>query len=505
MLTLLAPPAWAQYSRTAPGNPGAAGKGGLQIASTLSIEETYTDNVGLARQGAERSDWITRLRPAISVNHTAARMRLSGAFAAEARHSLQTGNVSINPQLNASGNAELIPHLLFLDASALISQQNISLLAAQSDSNVNNTGNRATTKSFFVSPYLRHAFSNIAQGEARLRYSTVSSDASSSSLANSQSTGMGLRLASGPSFKLYTWSVAYDSDTIDFSGAQDITTQKISATGTRLLTPQVRFISTVGYDKNDYVTAGPSPSGMFWSSGVEWTPTPRTRLSATTGKRFFGTTRALDFSHRTRLTVWGASYGEDVTSARQQILVPTNVETAGFLDTLFLSAFPDPAIRQQAVQAFIAQTGLPPTLAVPVNFFTNQYFLQKRLQASFGILGVRHNVLASVFRSTRTPQDISPSGDFAATSSVEQTGANVNWNWRWSPQTASNVNVGYTRSEFSGIGRQDNLTFIRVGLSRQFESRLFGTLSYRRAQNDSDQSASGYTENALTATLSMSF
>ena len=166
-------------------------------------------------------------------------------------------------------------------------------------------------------------------------------------------------------------------------------------------------------------------------------------------------------------------------------------------------------IRQQAVRDFISLNGLPPSLIVPVNFFTNQIFLQKSLQASVGYQGIRHNVLANIFRSTRTPQDISAaspaSGDFAATSAVQQTGASVNWNWRISPYTASNLGVGYTRSEFSGIAREDSLKFIRFTLTHQFQPKLSGALNARRLQNDSSQGAGGYTENALSAALNLRF
>lgn len=479
------------------------------IVPTLIAEETYTDNVRLAPAGSERGDFVTRLRPGVSIIGSGPRLRLSAAFAAEALYSVRTGNTAINPQLNAGGNAELVQQLLFVDASASISQQNISLLGPQADSNVNDTGNRTTVKSFLVSPYLRHAFGTVAEGEARLRYSTVSSDAASSSLSNSQATGLGLRLASGPSFKLYTWNIAYNTDTIYYTDSQDVTTQRISATGTRLITPQVTVVSTVGYEESDYLTLGPAPKGTFWNAGLDWTPTPRTRVAATTGKRYFGKTYTFDFSHRTRLTVWSANYSEDVTTAREQVLVPTTVDTAGFLDTLFLSRFPDPALRQQAVRDFIARNGLPPSLTVPLNFFTNQIFLDKRWQASVGILGVRNTVFANVFRSTRTPEDISAaspaSGDFAATSGVEQTGASVNWNWRLSPRTASNVDVGYTRSDFSGIGREDSLKFIRFTLTHQFQPKLSGSLNYHRLQNDSSQSGAGYTENAVSAALNMRF
>ena len=511
LLILLAPPVWAQYGRAGPGIVGSGGaRGGWQIVPSLLVDGTFTDNVSLAAAGLERSDFVTRLSPGISIVGSGARLRLSARFFAEARYEGRTGELTMNPQLSANGNAELIQQLLFLDASASILQQNISLLGPQADSNINDTGNRTDLRSFFVSPYLRRAFGSTAEGEARLRYSKVSSDVSSAILSNSDSTGITLRLTNGPSFKLYTWNIVYRKDTINYTERQDTTSERVSATGTRLITPLLRIISTVGYEKNDYQSIGDEPTnGMFWSAGVEWTPTPRTKLTATTGRRFFGTTHFLDFSHRTRLTVWRASYSEDITTTREEFLIPTNVDTAGFLDTLFLSSFPDPAARQLEVQNFISQNGLPASLTVPLNFLTNQIFLEKRFLVSFGILGIRHSVLANVFRNSRTPQDASvplaAAGDFATTSRTEQTGGSVNWNWRWSQYTSANANVSYSLNEFSDLGREDHVTIFRVSLNRQFQPRLSGRLSYRWYKSDSDQNFSTATENAITASIRLRF
>lgn len=478
------------------------------IVPTLFVEETYTDNVGLAPSGLKRSDWVTEVTPGVSVSATGARLRFNATYAAQGLYRAREESRELNHQLNASGNAELVRQLLFLDTRAAVAQQNISLLGPQAVSNVNTTGNRTTVRTFLVSPYLRHDFGPVAQGEARLTYSTVNTDATTS-LSNSQANRIDMRLASGPAYKLTTWNLAYSRDHIDSTGPQDTTTEKITAGARRLITPTVGLLANVGYENNDFLTVGPAPKGVSWSAGLEWTPTPRTHLAATTGRRFFGATRSLDFSHRTRLTVWSVNYSEDITTTRSQLLVPVTVDTAGFLDTLFLSGIPDPAARQRAVQAFIAQTGLPPSLIVPLDFFTSQNFLVKRWAGSVGIQGVRNTVLANVFTETRVSEAtglaLAGAGDFASSANVKQTGASLLWNWRFAARAASNLSVGYTRNEFPGIGREDNLKFIRLSLTRQFQPRLSGSLNYRRLQNDSDQSGAGHTENAVSAALNMSF
>jgi uncharacterized protein (PEP-CTERM system associated) len=526
VLTVLAPSAWAQYTEppglggaqtgreNLPAPSGDARRSGIssgsgrtwEIVPTLAVEETYTDNVRLSPPGSERGDWVTQLTPGVSVKGNGARMRFNANYAAQVLYRAQEGSKDIYHYLSAKGDAELVQQLLFIDGNANVSQQNISLLGPQAESNVNVTGNRTSVRTFRVSPYLRHNFGQDAQGEARFTYSTVDSSAVTSA-TDSASNRVDMRVVSGPAFKLLTWNVAYSKEHIDYTQTRDIDIETISAGARRLITPTIGLLANIGYEDNNYITTGPEPKGAFWSVGPEWTPTLRTRLAATTGRRYFGSTKSLDFKHRTRLTTWGLDYSEDVTTQREQLLVPTNVGTADFLDTLFLSQFPDPAVRRQAVQAFIAQTGLPPGLIVPLNFFTTTPFLVKQWRASFGIQGVRNTLLANVFTSTReaTAPGLPGEGDFAASQNTKQTGGSLTWSLRITPYTSSNVSVGYTRNDLIELSREDNVKFIRLVLTQQFQPRLSGSLSFRRLENNSNQGGAAYTENAVSAALNMRF
>ena len=508
LFVLVTLPVSAQYGPTVPGTPGGGGRS-WAIVPTLSVEETYTDNLRLSPSGSERSDWVTELRPGVSVSGRGARLRFNAAYSAGAVYRAQEGSNDLFHNLNATGDAELVRKLLFVDTRASVSQSNVSLLGPQADSNVSNTGNRTTVRTFLLSPYLRHDFGNVAQGEARLTYSTVNSGSAGSS-TNSDSNRIDARLFSGPAYKLFTWNLAYSKEHVDYTqNPQGSDTETVSAYGRRLITPNLGLQATVGYEDNSYGISlpGMSSKGAFWSVGPEWTPTPRTRLSATTGRHYYGPSHSLDFSHRTRLTTWSVSYKEEVTTTRGQFLVPSTVDTAGYLDTLFLASIPDPIARQTAVQNFINQTGLPASMLVPLNFFSTTAFLMKSWRASFGIQGVRNTVLANVFVVNREAAAANQfgAGDFGQTSSTRQTGTSLLWSSRITEQTTSNSSIGYTLTEVPGLAREDKQTYIRLGLTKQFQPKLTGTLSYRRLHNESNQAASGYTENAVSALLNMRF
>lgn len=486
----------------------AGGKPGWEVLPTLGVEETYTDNVRLGPAGSARSDWVTEVRPGLGVSHNGARARFQARYAADLVYRAQEGSTDVFHYLDATGNAELARQLLFIDGRASVTQQNISLLGPQAQSNVSNTANRATIRTLLVSPYLRHNFGYQAQGEARFTYSTVGVNGTGSTFANSEANRIDLRLTSGPAYKLLTWNLAYNKEHVDYTQInQSIDAEMISGSARRLVTPTLGLRATAGYEDNKYLTFGQAPKGAFWSVGPEWTPSPRTRVAATAGRRYFGPTHSLDFSHRTRLTTWSAQYSEDITTARGQALIPTTGDTATALDALFLSRIPDPVARQAAVASFISQTGLPPSLNVPLNFLTTTPFLVKRWVASFGIIGARNTVLANVFKETR--EALSPSqlgaGDFGASSNTKQTGTSLLWTLRITPRTSSNATVGYARNELPGAARQDDLTFIRLGLIRQLQPKVSGSLNFRRLQNASSQPAFDYKENALSVALNIRF
>jgi uncharacterized protein (PEP-CTERM system associated) len=271
----------------------------------------------------------------------------------------------------------------------------------------------------------------------------------------------------------------------------------------RLITPTVGLLAQGGYE---YYKSGliPPTEGSSWSAGLDWAPSPRTRLIATAGQRFFGNTYFLDFRHRSSLTTWSAGYSQDVTTTRSEFFIPAITSTAGYLDALFSSRFPDPVARQKAVEEFIARTGLPPSLDAPINIFTTQLFLVKTWNASAGFLGVRNVLIANVFGSTREGL----AGDLilpTAPNTGIQTGTSFLWNWRITAQNAWNLAAAYRRNESPNTGEIAYLTNATMSLTRQFQPRLSGSLGYRFQRNDSSFSSSDYTENAGFATIRWGF
>ena len=317
-----------------------------------------------------------------------------------------------------------------------------------------------------------------------------------------------LRMQSGPAYRLLRWDLDYYRDNIDYDTQNDIMSEAITGSARRLVTPTVGLLAELGYEEYDTDIPGTEFNGSNWKAGIEWTPSPRTRVAGSAGERFYGNTYDFDFSTRTRRTTFRVGYRESITTARNQLLIPATASTAAYLDTLFLAQYPDAVARQVAVEEFIARTGLPANLNSPINFFTTQLFLLKRWEVSAGILGARNVVLANVFKDSREglieDSALPGSGDFARSNSVDQTGVSFEWNLQLTAQDSWNLRGSYTRNAFPFTGQVDYLTLVQAGLSHQFQPRLSGSLTLSRQLYDSNQRAD-FTEHVIFAGLSARF
>jgi uncharacterized protein (PEP-CTERM system associated) len=98
--------------------------------------------------------------------------------------------------------------------------------------------------------------------------------------------------------------------------------------------------------------------------------------------------------------------------------------------------------------------------------------------------------------------------DLGLLNHTRQSGTNALWSYRLSEMTRANANFGYTRFSFVGSGRVDDYWLITLGLSRRFpqiQPNLNGMLQVRHQERSSNQPGPGYQENAVIASLNMTF
>jgi uncharacterized protein (PEP-CTERM system associated) len=498
----------AQYAAGVATAPPVGGPSGIRVRSSLTVSEVFSDNVSLAASGSERSEWTTRIRPSVTITEQGPRLRFNATYSPELLYRANQGTTDISHFLDANGNAELVHRLLYLDVKAGVSQQNVSLLATQSDSNLNTTSNRTSVKSYGISPYLRHNFGADASSELRYTHDAVHYGANSNGASASTSDRIDAKLSSGASFQLFTWGLVYSKSHVEYSQTgQKVDAESYSATGGRLVYPNLRLTGNVGFEDSGYpTTSGQANKGPFWNVGPTWTPSPRTTVSASLGRRYYGASKTFNFEHRSRMTLSQVNYSESVTTTRSTVTGSNSLGLdANAIDLFVRAQFPnDP----NGVEANNLRDSLSRSIQ-PVNFLTDALFLDKRWQATFAIQGLRNTIVTSLFSSNRDSLSTSAStaGDFNVSQNVKQTGASLTWSTRVTQTLGANASAGLTRNRFTSTGGgSDRLSYLRFGVTEQFSPKLTGSLLVGRQQNDTNRiGGSKYTENSVSATLGLKY
>lgn len=487
---------------------------GTKFTPFISLSETYSDNPGLQPDGREQGQFISEAMPGFTLLSSTSRLRLN-ASAQWNYYAYQNGNV---PNMrdrdriySASMDAKLIENLLSLEAGMHGSSQYVSAFGPQFG-NLYSDLNRTEIRTWRISPILTHRFGSNAALRVQLTRDSVESDARATAFGNSHST-MGIANLSGTSAGAKLgWGLQYMHQQLDTDQFGSTLTKNALANLSYRLSREWAATATAGYDDNEYQALRNRTAGRSYSAGFIWTPSQRTSIDAAFGHNYLGKTGHLLAVQRNRRMVSQLSYTDLVTTTRQQFMLPATIDTAAMLDRLFSSSIADPAARALAVQAYIAATGLPLTLADPINYLSNRYLRDRRLQFAY-IYNMPHSNLAlSVYKSERNALSLQQSdsellgNQFSSLNdNVRQRGANLNFSYRLSSRMTGHANLSAARSTSITTGLVAPSHFASVGLARQFDRQTSGALELRHVHTGSGfvNGTGDRTENAITATLSV--
>jgi uncharacterized protein (PEP-CTERM system associated) len=224
---------------------------------------------------------------------------------------------------------------------------------------------------------------------------------------------------------------------------------------------------------------------VIYGGGLNWRPTERTAVDGYWEHRFFGSSYNWQLSHRLPNIALSANFTRGLSTFPQLALtIPGGITVAQFLDAAFTTRIPDPSQRAAAVAQFLAQTGLPPTLASPLNFYSQSITLQQTASLSAVWAGAL-NALGFTLFNSRT-EEISGTGSALPSvvqfgASNTQTGGGVNYSRRLSGYTNFVAGASYgvtkpnsTEGAVSNARTNNFNTF--VSLSTQFSPKTNGTV-----------------------------
>ncbi|MES2758042.1 MAG: TIGR03016 family PEP-CTERM system-associated outer membrane protein [Pseudomonadota bacterium] len=483
----------------------------IKVVPAVALRATYTDNVRLEADATKQGQFITELTPSVALTSDGPRLKLRASFASHLFAYLGErldGTRSNSRELSADARAKLIDDLLFFDGAASINQQNVSGFAPQVASNVYSSVNSNEVRTWRASPYVKHRFG--ASADAELRYARDSVKSGNASLGDSTADAVSLSIASGPLFRTVGWGLTASRQDIDDSLGRQSRAENAELTLRLRVSSELSLTAAGGYDKYDFQGLGGKSAGSSRLVGLIWTPSLRTSVNASVGKRFFGSSYALTALHRSRRTVWNLNYSDGVTSSREQFLGTNQISTFDLLDNLFRANFPDAQERRQAVDAYIAATGLPPTLPDEVNYFGNRFLLQKQLQAAAAFNGARSTAVLSLNATERRALSTPPSDSLQLggglpgfNDDTRQAAVTLAGNYRMSPRSGVNVLLSKTRIESLTTGATGDQVLLTLALVRQFQRSIKGSVELRHSQGTAAVSGGHtYRENAISASLS---
>lgn len=476
------------------------------VTPTVRLRESYTDNVNLAPAELAQSELSTEIAPGIAITANAGqRLQLALSYGLH-KVIYQRRADRINHQLDASGHAQVLPDWLYFDARASINRQNISGFGPRLVDPAQVTTNSDTVHAHSASPYLHHYFRGLATATLRYDMQRVASGR----LLSVRSDAARLQLVGDNGGRGWNWELNLDRQHIDDSALAPVTMTNAALTLSYPLKPELGVFTTGGREKKDYHASSSQPEGQYWSAGANWTPSPRTRVSASYGRRYFGKTYKLDAAYRMRSMLWTLNYDEDITTMHAQFFRVSPAGLGDFLYQLWETKIPDPQKRLQSVKAFLLISQLLGSDG-NVNFFSHRYYLQKSLRLASVYSGTRGALAFNASRLDRTAQTSSAvdsiltgPDELTLEDRTRQSAFQAGWNWQLSKRAGVTVGASHSRAKSLTTRRQDRNSVVSVQWSHRLRSGIDLDVNLRHSRHASNVGGS-YRENGLGAGLTVAF
>ena len=506
-----------------------------QFDPSLTIQETYSDNIRLAPAGSEKGAFVTEISPGISVigktdrNRVNLKYRMQNLFNAGGND-----EYDLNHQLQFNSNTELLRNSLFVDLNSSINQQNTRNIRSSND-NISGDGNRTNITTYGISPYWTPHLHGYAEGEVRLRYekfmiddknqsSQDTSISNFSRLSDAEILEESVRLVSGRRFSQMTWALNFLNREQKRDRGNDVIFQNGDGLLRAHFSRKYNIFVRAGFSDNSFQTqTDRNKNGFFYTVGGEWRPNRQFRLEAGVGNNNFvtvdvsptrhmhwittyrhndigtntGSTWETDFEFETKRSIWKASYSEDTTTT-QSVLGETQAftlvdRTTGEVDTTPVSG-----------QPFQRDISLPNLV--------DEVFIRKRGEISFAYRTAKSDVTTTLFNESRTFQVTQRKDDVF--------GIMADWNWRFTrrttfftrsswQQTKRETSLLGVSEEFNGDDSTDDRFDFSLGIKRRIPfrfgkgSEMNGLIEYRYQNQISDDDFNEFQENRISASLQL--
>jgi uncharacterized protein (PEP-CTERM system associated) len=453
----------------------------------LSTELLWTDNV-LPQTGEKQSDFVLTITPRVLLNYNTDRARLNGSVAVPTVLYAETrSRDAVYPEVDLLGQLELLNRFFFVEAAANVRTTFLTPFGARPADLSTIVADRFTTQTYSVSPFIEGRSGAISYLLRDDNVWTLFDDAPvrTRDAYTNRLTGT-IEREPTP----FGWAADFLRTAYEFR--DQTRTQSLELARVRGLWqpgPQLRLHVSVGYERNQLAVS--KTDGAIYGAGVRWRPSDRTVLDASWEHRFFGGSYDFLFEHRMTRSSFSLSASRKLTSYPEQLATfPPGSFVPGVLERIFASRIPDLDARRDFVDQFIRERGLPLVVSEPIAVNVQQVYLAESARASAGLLGVRNNLLLSVYYYKTSPVGEEVGGlpiDVLARAQTKQIGASASWTSQLSPVTSLSLTGNASRAEARPAltGTSDNW-YTELRLTRRLSPRSTAYAGARYESFDSD-------------------
>ena len=496
---------WTQAIILAAWGAASVQAGEWRITPNLGLTEIFSDNINAAPSGLEESEFITSLSSGWSVNGRGSRVNLSANYNLQKSYFLgNSARNNLTHFLSSNVHTEVIRESFFVDAFASMSPTVTSNFGRITNRNfIDVGGNRANVLSYGLTPRALHHFGTWATATASTTFSKT--DASDQNVGGNRFTGSQNALAgsgnnnsfnanlnSGRRFTRFNWGVTYNRRTFEANNSAANTNNQQSTLSSTIFSAGyrinrlVRINGSVGSESNDFIGNQNLNNGTTWSLGATFTPTRRTSLTGSFGKRSFGSTKNFSFSHRLRRVSITGSYSEDLSTTaevlqRQQQQLFQNRDVFG-------NPLTTPFNPLDLTNPLLPNTNLS---------LTNDVFISRNFNSAIGYQYRLNTFSLGVLRSEQ---------ESGRTQAVEKViGTNFSWSRPLGKRLSSSFNVDHQNRSGDAQQESTQALFITPSLSYALGLHVSTRLSYSYSENTSDLGTNDFQENSVIGTLSYAF
>ncbi len=269
----------------------------FQIKLGISGEEKATDNA-LTATTATKADLITTITPSVGLSYLTRTLDLSANYdLGYDRYAFNTGLDGFRHNGLGVADIDLIEHVLSVDSRFSDTEEDINPTGPATADNRTTPTNQTRVITFSTKPQLERRLGSWAVGQISYRHdethyqtpatttAMLKGNTPAANLADSRADTGTLEVRSGEAFSRLVWDFSSDISR-QLQGVQVLKQNTQDLGAEYRITGTIGLLAEVGYDqiRGDQVDSG-ALSGVFYSGGLHWTPSPDSDLRAGWGKR----------------------------------------------------------------------------------------------------------------------------------------------------------------------------------------------------------------------------